>query len=245
VIPEATSPPADAIPAFDRPLKPPTALAAEIGARLYREPVYAGLVPPLGPDLQGWNGRALAFGQLMEEVRPSLIFDVGVWKGMSCMYLAGMQRDMGIEGAVVAIDTFLGSPEHWRLDRSDRIDESLRIQHGWPGLYWQFISNVLWSGCEDRVLPLAQTSENAAVILQRLRVRADLIHIDAAHEYEPVLRDCRRYWALLKPGGVLVGDDYDWKGVAKAAHEFAAELGQELEVLGPKWFLRKAAGKAG
>ena len=70
-------------------------------------------------------------------------------------------------------------------------------------------------------------------------IKADLIHIDAAHEYEPVLRDARLFWGLLNKGGVLVGDDFPWPGVAKAAQDFAAEIGQELVVESPKWILRK------
>jgi hypothetical protein len=61
---------------------------------------------------------------------------------------------------------------------------------------------------KDLVVPLPQSSEHAAIILSRLGIRAGLIHIDAAHEYDPVMRDVRTYWELLEPGGYLVGDDY-------------------------------------
>ena len=44
---------------------------------------------------------------------------------------------------------------------------------------------------QDLIIPLPQTSENAAVILSRLGIRAGLIHIDTAHEYEPIMRDIR------------------------------------------------------
>ena len=72
---------------------------------------------------------------------------------------------------------------------------------------------------QDLIIPLPQTSENAAVILSRLGIRAGLIHIDAAHEYEPIMRDIRTYWELLERAGYLVGDDYvpEWPDVGRAA----------------------------
>ncbi|WP_419898479.1 class I SAM-dependent methyltransferase [Roseomonas sp. USHLN139] len=207
--------------------------------RLFGEDLYAGFTPELPQDLQGWNSTHPTLARLVQEVRPKTIIDVGVWKGASVAFFCKALQKHALPGAVIAVDTFLGSPEHWNRERADNIFASLRLRHGMPGLYWQFLSNMAHLGLQDQVVPLAQTSENAAVILQRLRVKAELIHIDAAHEYEPVLRDARRFWALLAPGGVLVGDDFPWPGVAKAAQEFAAEIGQELVVESPKWILRK------
>ncbi len=75
------------------------------------------------------------------------------------------------------------------------------------------------------IIPLANTSENAAAILSELGIRPNLVYIDAAHEEEPVYRDLRMYWNLLASDGVLLGDDYIfWEGVTKAANRFAAEV---------------------
>jgi cephalosporin hydroxylase len=207
--------------------------------QLFGDDPYQGFDGLLPPDLQGWNSDHPAFTALFREKRPSLVVDVGVWKGRSVAFMGGLMRELGIPGMVVAVDTFLGSPEHWNRARPDMIFASLRMKHGCPGLYWQFLSNMVHAGLRDVVVPLAQSSENAAIILKRLGVRPDLVHIDAAHEYEPVLRDARLYWDLLAPGGVLVGDDYAWPSVAGAARDFAAEVGQPLEVRAPKWILRK------
>jgi predicted O-methyltransferase YrrM len=215
--------------------------AQALAARLHGEDVFAGFVPPMRQDLQGWNSDHPALRRLVAELKPGTIIDVGVWKGRSVAFLCNAMRELGLDGAVVAVDTFLGSPEHWNRERPDRIFESLRMRHGFPGLYWQFLSNMAHLGLQDRVVPLPQTSENAAVILKRHGVRPELVHIDAAHEYEPVLGDARRFWDLLAPGGVLIGDDHPWPGVAKAAQEFAAEVRQDLVVESPKWIIRKPA----
>jgi len=229
-----------------RPLTPACLTPAQaLMRRLHGEDVFAGFTPDLPLDLQGWNSDHPAFVTVLEEVRPSLVLDLGVWKGASVVFLCDTMARLGLPGAVIAVDTFLGSPEHWNRERPDNIFASLRLRHGMPGLYWQFLSNMAHRGLQDRVVPLAQTSENAAVILRRLKLTPELIHIDAAHEYEAVLRDARLYWSLLAPGGVLIGDDYGWGKVGEAAEAFAAEVGQPLTVRAPKWILRKPGKRKG
>ena len=38
---------------------------------------------------------------------------------------------------------------------------------------------------------------------------ADMVFIDAAHDYENVLIDINLWWPVVKPGGILAGHDYD------------------------------------
>ncbi|WP_376087807.1 class I SAM-dependent methyltransferase [Roseomonas sp. CCTCC AB2023176] len=223
-----------------------TPAATKVMTALHGADVYAGFKPLLPLDLQGWNGRHPALLRAVAQVRPRIAFDVGTWKGESTVAMARAMREARPDCALVAVDTFLGSIQHWDLRREDRIADSLRRTHGWPALYWQFLSNVAHSGMQDVVVPLPQTSDNAAAILLREGIRADLIHLDAAHEDWPLRRDLNLYWDLLAPGGVLVGDDYPWPSVKAAADDFAAKLGLRPDVDGPKWTLRKPvrAGEA-
>jgi hypothetical protein len=157
-----------------------TAKTEEIMEKLYGEKIYQDFVPPFPEDLQGWNSEHPAFRRIIKESRPSFILDVGVWKGRSTIFFASLLKEFEVDGTVIAIDTFLGSPEHW--NRARDIYPSMRFRHGLPGLYWQFLSNVKHRSCEDYVVPLAQTSENAAKIMRNFGIRVDLVHIDAAHE---------------------------------------------------------------
>lgn len=200
--------------------------------------IYAGYSSVLPLDLQGWSGIHPAFSDIITNSRPTVIFDVGVWKGLSTVFMAKQLRENGIDGAIVAIDTFLGSPEHWDHAGDGKL---VLWKHGRPLIYEQFLTNVMRTGFDDLIVPLPQTSENAAVILADLGVRANLVHIDAAHEYDAVMRDIRTYWDLLEPGGHLVGDDYHprWPGVVRAADEFAKSIGQPLSVVTAKFILKK------
>jgi hypothetical protein len=51
----------------------------------------------------------------------------------------------------------------------------------------------------------------------------DCIFIDGDHSYEAVTQDLEFWWAKLKKGGKLLGDDFWMEGVAKAVKEFASK----------------------
>ncbi|HEY6699379.1 MAG TPA: class I SAM-dependent methyltransferase [Pseudolabrys sp.] len=215
-----------------------SAKAAEVMQAVHGTDVFANYGSFLPLDLQGWNSGHEAFRDIITKNRPPVVIDVGVWKGGSTLFLANLLRETGTNGTVIAIDTFLGSSEHW--DQSKEHRNLMPCKNGRP-LYEQFLTNVVRTGMQDLIVPLPQSSENAAIILSRLGIRAGLIHIDAAHEYEPVMRDVRAYWELLEPGGYLVGDDYVdvWPDVIRAADEFARSVNQSVTVAIPKWILLK------
>src|SRR5437763_11211329 len=95
----------------------------------------------------------------------------------------------------------------------------------------QVLSNVFYAGAEDVVVPLPLDSANAFHVLQRNGIKLDFVHIDGAHDYESVIADLRRWWSLLRNGGILVADDYfidgkTWPGVKRAVDECLAETPQ-------------------
>ena len=64
--------------------------------------------------------------------------------------------------------------------------------------------------------------------MANLRYAADLVYLDSAHEMGETFLEMDLYWALLTPGGVLVGDDLNWWAVAHDVQLFARV--QEVEV---------------
>jgi hypothetical protein len=193
-------------------------------------------------DTQGWGSRHPIFETLIRRVDPQLVVEVGTWKGGSALQMARVLKELGSGGQLLCVDTWLGAPEH--ILRRDYFS-SLRMKHGYPQLFHTFLGNVIRAGFADVITPLPQTSDNAAVLLKRLGLRPDLIYIDGAHDYEPVLSDLRNYWPLRAPGGFLFGDDYPkGAGVVRATHEFANDRGLALMAGGGKFVLLESADHA-
>jgi hypothetical protein len=212
---------------------------ADIMHRIHGTNVFTGFVPTYAEDRQGWNSEHTSFEEIIRGLRPRVVIDLGPWKGASTIYLAELLKRNAVSGTVIAVDTFLGSVEHW--DRGSGFAGLMPFRFGMPMLYELFLSNVVRCGAQDRIVPLAMTTAAAGVLLHRIGIQAGLIHIDASHDYEDVLRDARIYWDILTPGGFMVGDDYnqDWPTVVRAANQFAAEKGVPLMTRTPKWIVRK------
>ena len=115
-------------------------------------------------------------------------------------------------------------------------------------MYYTFLSNMEHEGLAPFVVPLPLTSTSAATLLGLQGLQADLIHLDAAHDYHDVADDIRAWWPLLRPGGVLFGDDFDpgtWPGVVKAVMEFSDQEGLMIRLAGGraiKWWIEKPLG---
>lgn len=203
---------------------------------LYGRDVWSGFQPTSSSDLQGWNGDHPSLVRLATGPGSKVVADVGVWKGQSTINMALAMKAHGLDGVVIAIDTFLGSPEHW-----DPGKELFERVNGRPNLYRTFLSNVVMAGAQEYIVPMPQTSVTAAHVLRRLGVRLGIAHIDAAHEFEEVLRDAEEYWSLLEPGGYLIGDDYHetWPGVVKGAAAFSLKASRPLVIEIPKWIMQK------
>ncbi|KLK94521.1 methyltransferase [Microvirga vignae] len=190
-------------------------------ARLYRQ------------DQQGWGSTHRYLTDAIEILRPSVVVEVGVWKGASVISLASKMREMNLDGVVVAVDTWLGAWDHWM---SDEWFAHLNFSNGFPALYHTFAANIVGEGLQDYVLPLPLDSINAANVLRHHNVQVDVVHIDGGHDYHAVTSDLREWWPMIRPRGVLIGDDYPhWPEVKKAFDDFFSGQGKfPFEVDPPK-----------
>jgi predicted O-methyltransferase YrrM len=159
-------------------------------------------------DLQGWNSVHPYLTEAIDRHRPGVVVEVGVWKGASACTMARRIRELGCDGAVIAVDTWRGSAEHWP-PASD--------------LYDRFLSNVVAERLRDYIVPLPLDSASAANLLAMHEIQADVIHIDGAHDYLSVITDLHRWWGVLATGGTMIVDDYAspmWTSVTRAVDEF-------------------------
>ncbi len=190
-------------------------------------------------DLQGWASTDPIFVQMLERVKPSLVVEVGTWKGASVVHMAQTARRLNLSTKFICVDTWLGSNDLLWLDPDYR--ESLMLHHGYPTMFRQFIYNVIASGVAEDVYPLPMTSSAGCYILKRLNIIPDLVYIDAGHEEDEVAIDLKLYYDLLAPGGYMFGDDYhlDWMGVVRAVNRFCADNNLFLTADSGKWSFPK------
>jgi hypothetical protein len=213
---------------------------ASLLALLHKRDPYDGFdFAALPLDAHGWGSESPAFREIILAQKPNLIVEVGTWKGGSALQMAGILEETRLPGTILCIDTWLGALEFWTdLDDPDRY-KSLRLKHGYPSVYYQFLANVCHRGMQRRIVPFPQTSAIGALWLRYFGLLGNLIYIDGSHEEDDVYQDLADYWEVLAPGGTIFGDDYTWDGVRIAVERFAREQRLRVEFLADKWLLRK------
>jgi predicted O-methyltransferase YrrM len=122
--------------------------------------------------------------------RPVRVLEIGAWEGRSTAFLL---RQLPLSG-VTAVDTWEGSIEHAGDPRLARIEQL-------------FDANMARYG--NRLTKFKSTS---AEFFRHYGQSPgfDLIHVDGSHAADDVMHDAKRSFALLKPGGVMILDDYLW-----------------------------------
>lgn len=192
--------------------------------------IYENFIPGV-LDISGWNGNSSVFCKLIDSVKPTLIVEVGSWKGMSAINMASYLKKNNINCQILCVDTWLGSEEFWgRLKHTPERD--LKLKNGYPQIYYQFLTNIVLSGVKEYILPFPTTSTIAAKYFKNNNIQPELVYIDASHEYEDVLCDIKNYFDLLRRGGIIFGDDYvAWPGVKLAVNKFCEEKQLKFEIL--------------
>jgi predicted O-methyltransferase YrrM len=83
------------------------------------------------------------------------------------------------------------------IDFFTRLSLSMRFDH-----------NIDLSGAGSKVTKLKGHSD--AILTTLPLNHFDIIYVDGSHEAAPVLMDAMLCWYRLKPGGVMIFDDYLW-----------------------------------
>jgi predicted O-methyltransferase YrrM len=115
-----------------------------------------------------------------------------------------------------------------------------------PGVKERYLANVKLSGHPEKVTTIAGFSQEEVRKLPPSSF--DLIYVDGSHAADDVLADAVEAWEVLKPGGILIFDDYAWLGYGSvlpvelrpklaidaflSSHRYSAEvLHQEYQVI--------------
>ena len=140
---------------------------------------------------------------------------------------------------LLEIGSFEGRSAAWFLEHvlTDASSELVCVDlFSRPGLEARFDHNI---GLADRHGQVRKRKGPSADVLATLEPASfDAVYVDGGHDAPTVLLDALLAWRLLKPGGVLIFDDYLWEpqrppsGRPQLAIDlFREAMGDGLEVL--------------
>lgn len=205
----------------------------KIREMLHKQDPYEGFEPSTPQDIGlHLGGESPMFRELIERVRPLVIVEAGTWLGGSAIMMAKHVQQLGLDCEIVCVDSWQGPHMFWDHAAFEHGHGMLQLKHGWPHVYYSFLSNVVLHGVQDIITPLPNSTYVGAKALQQLGIKADMIYIDAGHSSNEVIADLREYYPLLRDGrSVIFGDDYynEATGVAQAVQAFLVrEKGRKI-----------------
>jgi len=185
---------------------------------------------PYVPEIN-WGGSHSHLAEMVCDIRPLLIIEVGSWTGESARNMAHELQGLGLtDSRIVCVDTWLGNVDCWTIHSGGHYP-GLKMKNGHPTIYQQFLANTCYENMQQYIVPFPQTSEIAALFFRHFGFKADLIYIDGRHEFDFVYRDVTDYYKLLTEKGCLFGDDYFVGPVKAAVDQFAQEADLNVVVV--------------
>lgn len=154
-------------------------------------------------EAPGWFHHGVQIVRLLNQHRPVICVELGTFQGASAIPVARSIARWG--GVLTCIDT-------WSED----------IYKAGPMSLWMLATcarNIAEAGITNvRYMP-STTGEAAKSWTEPL----DYLYVDADHSYEAVQADLAAWVPHMKPGGLILGDDYgnsSFPGVKSAWDEF-------------------------
>jgi predicted O-methyltransferase YrrM len=120
---------------------------------------------------------------------------IGSFEGRSTSWI--LQNFLSPNGHIVCLDTFAGSPEHTQIELS--------------GLFERWRNNVESVRGESQtcVAHIGKSYHGLARLIAE-NESFDFIYVDGSHTAPDVLTDACMTWGLLRVGGIVLFDDYQW-----------------------------------
>lgn len=176
-----------------------------------------------------------AFADIVDVVNATSVIEVGSWEGRSAILWGQLLSERATDWLLVCIDTWLGSTEMWERDLGDWSREKLHLKDGYPTVFATFTSTIRRAGLEANTVALPIDSAQGIELLRKQQVRADIVYVDAAHDFTNALRDIRHAHELINvdnPRSLILCDDFMpiWAGVREAVFASALETGTRILV---------------
>lgn len=143
----------------------------------------------LDPLTQGWFHHGEKILELVERHKPKVCVELGTWQGASAIPVARSIRRWG--GTLTCVDTWGGTVEGETTDQ--------------PWMLLSCVRNMTQAGVTGNIKLIASTTDEAA---RWWTEPIDYLYIDANHSYEGVMSDLLKWVPHVKPGGLILGDDY-------------------------------------
>ena len=180
----------------------------------------------LARDISGWCDYSAFYRALAQSLPAGGTFvEIGSWMGQSISFFCQELQDFGKTATIHCVDTFQGEqnqPAHLAI-----------VDDNGGSIRQVFDRNTKAAGVSEMIQVIAGDSAESAALFEDASL--DAVYIDAAHDYDSVVKDIAAWFPKIKPAGVFSGHDYPHWEVKQAVDEHAAANGYTIEQIGRVW----------
>lgn len=158
--------------------------------------------------IPGWFNHGHKILELIEQHRPAVCVELGTWQGASAIPVARTIARWG--GTLSCVDTWAGELNE---DGGSAAGKS-------PIMLLSCARAIVEAGVGANVRLIPAMTVDAATFWS---APIDFLYVDADHSYEGVRADLVAWVPHVRPGGLIVGDDYEhprYPGVKHAWDKF-------------------------
>lgn len=168
-------------------------------------------IPAMLARFGGWCDpeKALKLCDLIAESKPSTVVEVGVFAGKSAISMA-LACKLNGKGTVYGIDSWTAG---------DCIEDENEANTEWwsqkvnlDRIYEECLRHIAEEEVGGHINILKMSSRKAAHLFESV----DLLHIDGNHAELPSTTDVVTWVPILRKGGYLILDDFNWDSQATA-----------------------------
>lgn len=172
-------------------------------------------------NIEGWFSFKDQYDRMIKELpQDATVVEVGTWHGKSLAYLIVESLNQNKKFKIYSVDSYDNDYETFYSERLKKDKNFLN------DAYICFKNNL--KDYEKYYTQYKCKSWNGASFFNDETI--DYVMIDAGHKYEDVKKDLNAYWAKIKKGGYMGGDDYNVNNtVGQAVDEFVREKNLKLE----------------
>jgi hypothetical protein len=183
--------------------------------------------------------------EVLSHTSSNFWMEIGSMYGGSAIKTVKRCLEKGRNMTVFCVDPFCGDTSMWLWNRvnselwekgnlpvGDIHLDNLGIR---PRIMEKFLGNVIREGLEKYILPLPTTGmvgmRVIEILLEEKKIDQGpgIIYVDSAHEWDETYTELKTAWRILAPGGVMMGDDFNWKAVRYEVERFAKDFGAVVE----------------
>ncbi len=164
-------------------------------------------------NMEGWCTveKGLVLYNLVATHKPETILEIGTFGGRSTLVFAYALKQLG-RGIVFGIDP-------WRIDPCLEGSNDPANNDWWKGVPWDKVISEYYDYLQkwDVLDYHAHFRKKDTDCLRYFADESiDMVHFDSNHSEEVACRTVHSWWKKLKPGCIIIMDDIDWAGQAKA-----------------------------